>query len=203
MLHGLFSRTIDTRRTASLGNGPPTRRDRPAKMRILNQNGELRQQSGYEKHDKRDGDDTRRRRRRRRRRRLITVWFVLFYCFFLCFFLLCVFGVRFVSCVCVCLILCSFVLRNFEVHDSANAENPIIKHRGVLWCVLCGCVAFLFCGFVLLLLDLACLMSVFMCLSFFIVCVCLCFRFLPGHHLGAFLCLVLFCVDLVVCGCCL
>ena len=99
-----------------------------------------------------------RRSLQRRGVALFCVWFVLFYCFFLCFFSLCVFGVRFVSCVCVCVSMCSFVLRNFEVHDSANAENPIIKHRGVLWCVLCGCVAFLFCGFVLLLLDLACLM---------------------------------------------
>ena len=83
----------------------------------------------------------------------------------------------------VCVSMCSFVLRNFEVHDSANAENPIIKHRGVRWCVLCGCVAFLFCGFVLLLLDFACLVSVFMCLSCFIVCVFM-FSFSPWSSFG-------------------
>ncbi len=48
---------------------------------------------------------------------------------FLLLVIMCV-GVRFVSCVCVS--MCSFVLRNFEVHDSARVENPIIIHRGVL-----------------------------------------------------------------------
>ena len=68
-LHGLSSRTIDIA-AASLGDAPPMRCWNPPKMKILNQNGEVRQQNGYDKHDKRDGDDT--RRRRRRRRRLIT-----------------------------------------------------------------------------------------------------------------------------------